>query len=272
MVHTQEKLAQLKELISDMGSLLVAFSGGVDSTLLAKVAHDVLGDKAFAVIAQSETYTQSEMTEAINVAKIIGIPYTTIHTEEVSNPEYKKNPVNRCYYCKSELFVKLKAYAKEHGFEYIAEGTNASDNDDYRPGKKAIQESNVQSPLKAVGLNKDEIRSLLKEYGIPNWNKPSNACLASRFPYATEITPEKLAIVEKAEIFIKQFGITQLRVRFHNQVARIEVPKESMGIVLEHGEEISRELKKMGFAYIALDLLGYRTGSLNETIAWKKKE
>ena len=262
----ENKLEDLKEIIKTLDSVVIAFSGGVDSTLLSKIAFDVLGDKALAVTARSETYTKSELEDAIKLAKKIGIKHEVIVSEELDIPEFSHNPANRCYYCKKELLKKLKEIAEAHDFKYIIEGANFDDTDDYRPGMRAVEEMGVRSPLKEVKLTKAEIRELSKQFGLPTWDKPSAACLASRFPYGTEITREKLNVVGEAEVFLKSFDIRQLRVRHHDQIARIEVAEKDMEILLQNREQIVSKLKELGFTYVTMDLQGYRRGSMNEIL------
>ena len=262
----EDKLEALKDTLRSLESVVIAFSGGVDSTLLAKIAFDVLGNKALAVTARSETYTKSELEDAIELAKKIGIKHEVVVSEELDIPEFSHNPVNRCYYCKKELLMKLKEIAEAHGFKHVIEGANFDDMGDYRPGMKAVDETGVKSPLKDAKLTKAEIRELSKRFGLPTWDKPSAACLASRFPYGTEITREKLNIVGEAEVFLKSLGIRQLRVRHHNQIARIEVAEKDMEILLQNRQQIVSEIKKLGFNYVTMDLQGYRTGSMNEIL------
>jgi uncharacterized protein len=262
----EDKLEALKDTLRSLESVVIAFSGGVDSTLLAKIAFDVLGDKALAVTARSETYTKSELEDAIKLAKKIGIKHEVIVSEELDIPEFSHNPANRCYYCKKELLKKLKEIAEAHDYKYIIEGANFDDTDDYRPGMRAVEEMGVRSPLKEVKLTKAEIRELSKQFGLPTWDKPSAACLASRFPYGTEITREKLNIIGNAEAFLKCFGIRQLRVRHHDQIARIEVAEKDMEILLQNREQIVSKLKELGFTYVTMDLQGYRRGSMNEIL------
>lgn len=261
-----EKLEKLKEILNSLESVVIAFSGGVDSTLLSKVAYDVLGDRSLAVTAKSETYTKSELDDAIKLAKKIGIKHEIIETSELSIPEFSSNPVDRCYYCKKELLLKLKEIAKSKGFKYVIDGANADDIGDYRPGMRAVAELEVRSPLKEAQLTKADIRELSKHYDLPTWDKPPAACLASRFPYGTEITAERLNIVGEAEAFIKSFGVSQLRVRYHDQIARIEVSDRDMEKLLKNRELIVRKLKDLGFNYVTMDLQGYRTGSMNEVL------
>ncbi|HGE70339.1 TPA: ATP-dependent sacrificial sulfur transferase LarE [Candidatus Poribacteria bacterium] len=261
-----EKLEKLKDILKSLESVVIAFSGGVDSTLLSKVAYDVLGDRSLAVTAKSETYTKSELDDAIELAKKIGIKHEIIETSELNIPEFSHNPIDRCYYCKRELLENLKEVAKLRGFKHVVDGANADDVGDYRPGMRAVAELNVRSPLKEAQLTKAEIRELSKRYDLPTWDKPSAACLASRFPYGTEITAERLNTVGEAEAFIKSFGISQLRVRFHDQIARIEVSDNDMEKLLKNRELVVKKLKELGFNYVTLDLQGYRTGSMNEVL------
>jgi len=260
------KLDKLKDILKSLDSVVIAFSGGVDSTLLSKVAYEVLGDKSLAVTAKSETYTKSELEDAIELAKKIGIKHEVIETSELDIPEFSHNPVDRCYYCKKELLTKLKEFAKSNGFKNVVDGANVDDVGDYRPGMRAVAELNVRSPLKEAQLTKAEIRELSKHYGLPSWDKPSAACLASRFPYGTEITAERLDTVGDAEAFIKSFGIIQLRVRYHDQIARIEVSEKDMENLLKNRDQIVKKLKEFGFNYVTMDLQGYRTGSMNEVL------
>lgn len=263
----EEKLDSLTEILKSLGSVAIAYSGGVDSTFLSKVAFDTLGDNALAITARSETYPRSEFEEASKLAGKIGIRHKVIVSEELDIPEFSDNPVNRCYYCKKELLTKLKEIAMEQGIKHVLDGSNFDDLDDYRPGMQAVEELDVRSPLKEAELTKADIRELSKRMGLPTWDKPSFACLASRFPYGNGITREKLTAVGEAEIFLRELGIRQLRVRHHDKIARIEVAEDDMGILLQNRKQVLNKLKELGYIYVTMDLQGYRTGSMNEVLS-----
>jgi uncharacterized protein len=273
-MEIQNKMANLKAIISNMGKLAIAFSGGVDSTFLLKVAHDVLNDNVIAITAKSSTYPEREYKEAVAFVKALGIKHISIISEELDIEGFSSNPTNRCYFCKKELFTKVIDIAKENGISYIADGSNIDDLGDYRPGMLAIKELKVVSPLREAGMTKDDIRILSKEMGLPTWDKQSFACLASRFPYGQDITKEKLDMVDRAEQFMLDMGFRQVRVRHHGDIARIEVSKNERSRFFneELMDKIHRKLKDIGFKYIALDLMGYRTGSMNEVIDTGKQD
>ncbi len=267
-MELQEKFELLKKNLSSLDSLCVAFSGGVDSTFLLKAAYDVLGDKVLAITARSSTYPEREYKEAVEFTSKYGIPHEVILSEELDVDGFSDNPVNRCYLCKNELFDKIGDIAKTKGISYIAEGSNMDDLGDYRPGLTAVSEHKVLSPLRQAELTKEEIRILSKEMGLPTWNKPAFACLSSRFPYGQKITREKLEMVDKAEQFLLDHGFRQVRVRHHGDIGRIEVgqPEMEKFLNLELMKEVQTYFKGLGFSYTALDLKGYRTGSMNETL------
>ncbi len=267
-MELNNKFGKLKDMLSELGSIAVAFSGGVDSTFLLKVAHDVLGEKAIAVTARSSTYPEREFKEAKSYAERFGVKHIVIVSEELEIEGFSQNPVNRCYYCKSELFSKIRKIADQNDIKYVLDGSNYDDLGDYRPGMQAAKELKVVSPLKEVGLTKEEIRILSKELNVPTWNKPAFACLSSRFPYGQEITEEKLSMVEKAEQFLLDKGFRQVRVRHHGDIARIEVEQQEREkfFNVRFMDEIGRNFKEIGFTYVTLDILGYRTGSMNEVL------
>ena len=262
-----KKLHHLKKLIGEMESVLIAYSGGVDSAFLVRVAKDILDDdKVIAVTATSLIYPAYEIKETKTIAKKLMVKHLVIKTDVLSNKKFAGNPVNRCYWCKRELFSKLIALAKEYKLNYVLDGSNYDDTKDFRPGMKAARELGVRSPLEEAELGKDEIRSLSERLGLPTWNKPSLACLASRFPYGMKITKENLAKVDKAETFLRKFGVTQVRVRHHGQIARIEVYKNEIPRLLKEDvrDKIITKFKELGYNYVTVDLEGYRTGSMNE--------
>lgn len=269
----KEKYELLKDIIKKKESAAIAFSGGVDSTFLLKAAKEVLGDNVIAVTATSSTYPKRELNEAIKYAKDANARHLIISSEELDIEGFAMNPKNRCYYCKKELFTKINNIALENGIKYVFDGSNLDDTGDYRPGMQAAKELNVISPLKEAGLTKSDIRELSKELGLPTWDKPSFACLSSRFPYGNKITLPKLTMIDKAEQFLLDLGITQVRVRHHGEIARIEVaPTEREKFYnQEFMDRVGNEFKNIGFTYVTLDLLGYRTGSMNETLSEEDK-
>jgi len=271
----QDKYERLKKIIEEMGSIVIGFSGGVDSTLLLKVAYDILKDKVIAVIGKSETYPEEEFNEAIKLAEFIGVRYKIVATEETDNLKFAENPPDRCYYCKTELFTKLKEIAKAEGIKWIADGTNADDVKDFRPGLRAVRENNIRSPLLEAGLTKTEIRELSRTLGLPTWDKPSFACLSSRFPYGMPIDREKLKKIDKAESFLRKLGLKVFRVRLIDEnTVRIETGREEFKKFFDDDFRIKvvSELKNLGFIYITLDLEGYRTGSMNEVLKIEVKQ
>jgi len=268
-MNASEKRIKLEQELRDIGRLLVAFSGGVDSTFLLKVAVDTLGaDNVLAVTARSPTYPESELAEACEAASQFGVSHMVVDSEEVSIREFAENRPDRCYYCKKELFSKLVEIAQRKDYVAVADATNADDKFDRRPGRKAARELGIRSPLAEAGLTKGEIRSLSKEMGLRTWDKGAFACLASRLPYGDAITEEKLRQVGRAEEVLRKAGFRQFRVRHHGTVARIEVAPEEIPRFHDSGfaAQIVREIKKAGYSYVALDLEGYRTGSMNEML------
>lgn len=262
-----KKMDTLKSLIRDCDSAIVAYSGGVDSTFLSRVTHDVLADKMLAVTAHSETYVQSELNSSCDYARAAGIPHLVIETSELGIENFADNPPDRCYYCKKELYSKLNKIKEERHFSHVFDGSNVDDQSDFRPGSKAIGELKIRRPLLESGLTKAEIRQLSREMGLPTHDKPAMACLSSRFPYGTRITLDNIKMVEQAEAFLKQLGVRLVRVRYHKHIARIETEQTSFNIILQNNHQITAFFKQIGFKYITLDIEGYRTGSMNEVIA-----
>lgn len=261
------KLEKLREMIKKMGKTIIAYSGGADSSLLLKISKDILGkENVIAVTARSPIYPLSEYKQACRFTKKFGIKHIVINTDELKNKNFIKNSLMRCYFCKKELFEKLSKLAKELKIKYLLDGTNLDDKKDFRPGSIAAKKFNVKSPLCAVGLSKKEINLLSNHLGLPTAFKPQKACLVSRIPYGEKITVEKLKMIEKAEEFIEKLGLQQVRVRYHNNIARIEIQKEQFKTFLKKSNDIIKKLKSLGFIYITLDLEGYRQGSMNEAI------
>ena len=262
------KAAALEARLRALGSVLVAYSGGVDSAFLAVTATRVLGDRALCVTADSPSYPDHHRDLAIGTARAFNLRHEMVATSEVEHPDYRANPANRCYYCKHELYTRLTAIARERGFAAVVDGSNADDRGDYRPGRQAAREFGVLSPLDEAGLTKDEIRELSKERGLPTWDKPAMACLSSRIPYGSPVTIEALDQIEASEMFLRSLGIRQLRVRHHGSVARIELDESGMAVLMQSGRRsaVVERFMALGFAYVTLDLAGFRSGSMNEVI------
>ncbi len=270
-MNRAHKLEDLKKRIAEKGKLLVAYSGGVDSSLLAKVAHDVLGDKALAVILDSRAMPKGELENARMLAASLGLNYRVAEFSILREESFLHNPVTRCYICKKKSAAVLKSIAAEEGISCIADGVNLSDYGDYRPGIAACDEEGIWHPFVDAAITKEDIRAMAQGLGLPIWNKPSSACLASRIPYGESITPENLRMVEEAEEYLKSLGFLQLRVRVHGRVARIELLKQDLARAIDGRDDIAKTLKTIGFDYVALDLEGFRSGSMNEVLWTSRK-
>lgn len=263
-VDLQNKYARLLQTLAEMGDAVIALSGGVDSALLAYAARQALGERAIAMTADSPSLPRRELAEARRLAQQIGIRHHIFQSHEMEDPRYTANPLDRCFFCKLETFSEIERAAREMGFHTICYGENLDDQTDHRPGATAAEQFGVRSPLKEVGLGKAEIRQLARHFGLPVWDKPAAACLSSRFPYGVPITVEKLAQVEQAEDFLGELGFQQYRVRHHGEIARIEVAEPEMSRLLAQASIVVARLRQLGFTYVAMDLAGYRRGSLNE--------
>jgi uncharacterized protein len=267
-VKTEEKLKRLQELFSEMGSVLIAYSGGVDSTFLASVASEVLGQSAMAVFAYSPICPPHEREDAEALAKKLGFRFTTIESNGLEDPQFVANSPDRCYYCKRELFQQLQRMAAAQGLEWISDGSNYDDRGDYRPGKRALAELGVRSPLYEVELTKDGIRKLSRKRGLQTWDKPASPCLASRIPYGTPVTRDTLHRIAGGEEYLRDLGVRECRLRHHGNIARIEVGEKDMALLLKNQirQDLIKHIKALGYTYVSLDLGGYRSGSLNEEL------